>query len=244
MAHPLVHGLFLALFDIDKGSVLKHRWPADALESIPDDFFSECMLPEGAHNRSGDETTNFLNRKDGPVMYFLSVVSTRRDASLRRGALVKAIAIATPFQQLSVFRNPLTMALNSCLEGAADDLVILQQLFYSLNQVNLSFLPHPSPVSRQLMWRGVTDGTGQVRCGAPHEHQPANHTWAGECHFRGKLVELSFPLYTSPDETVIVDNPILSQLCSTLLPDQTMRLYHALIVGSLFPCGPLKKRWR
>ena len=41
----LAHSLFISVFDIDKGSVLKHRFPANALDNISDDWFAENQLP-------------------------------------------------------------------------------------------------------------------------------------------------------------------------------------------------------
>jgi hypothetical protein len=46
MELPLVHSLFLAEFDIDKGSVLKHRYPPGSLSDIPDDWFSDIQVIE------------------------------------------------------------------------------------------------------------------------------------------------------------------------------------------------------
>lgn len=90
------------------------------------------QIPEGAHGRQNDETIAFLRRPDSspsaagtaaaadrapapPPLYFLSLVASRRDASVRRGAVVKALAVATPHQYLEVFKTPLVLALDHYL---------------------------------------------------------------------------------------------------------------------------------
>lgn len=148
----LVHGLFLSEFDIDRGSQLRQRYPPGALSTVKDDWFAEMQLPEGAHNRPNDETTCFLNRQgdeeDGGLIYFLNVVSTRRVESARRGAVVKALGVASFLPHLSALRAPLVLALNAyCDHG---DESILQELFQALKTVAL---PAPvDPITQQLMW--------------------------------------------------------------------------------------------
>lgn len=68
-SNSLVHSLFVSEFDIDKGSVLRHRYPADSLieEIEGDDWLAERQLPEGVHDRSMDETWFFLQQKNNTV---------------------------------------------------------------------------------------------------------------------------------------------------------------------------------
>lgn len=103
--------VLFAEFDIDKGSTLRESFPR-AVPHYSPEFFADVMLPEGVHNRARDSTVFFLNRQsarrkpqaDEPqqpgeplreFMYCLSVVKTIHDASARRGATVKAVALCS-----------------------------------------------------------------------------------------------------------------------------------------------------
>jgi hypothetical protein len=105
-----------AEFDIDKGSTLRESYP-HAIAHYSPEFFADAMLPEGVHNREQDFTIFFLNRKQATeaaertqtaqdektaeadplkeFMYCFSVVRTHHDATVRRGASVKAVALCS-----------------------------------------------------------------------------------------------------------------------------------------------------
>lgn len=122
----LVHSLFVSEFDIDKGSVLRHRFPINSLQhEVDDDWLAERQLPEGVHDRSMDETWFFLEQKqkdekneqndesvnygagdnddnddDKSMLYVLNIVCTRRDKTVRRGARVMSLAAASKYPYL------------------------------------------------------------------------------------------------------------------------------------------------
>lgn len=103
--------VLLAEFDIDRGSTLAHVYPTpDLVQGHDDHALAELMLPDGAHARSEDWTTFFLPDKtpdaqaSAPLTYVLNLVRTKHDASVRRGALVKAIAIGSRHPCLRVFK--------------------------------------------------------------------------------------------------------------------------------------------
>lgn len=127
----------------------------------------------------------------------MSLVVSRRDASVRRGAVVKALAVATPYQYLDVFKTPLVLALDHYLAlslkrsaGAsggdlgldAAEVAVLAGFFAALNGVDLSNLPRPSGPARALMWRGVSGAAAlaaspspATSCGAsPHGNGGGN----------------------------------------------------------------------
>jgi hypothetical protein len=136
------------------------------------------MLPEGCHARSSDETIVVLRRDRKDALYLLTLVSTRRDKSVRRGAVVKALGVATPFPHfISALRAPLIIALN-LLEG--DALVnggpvgtesILLELVASLNAVDMAQMSKPTSREQGLMWRGVAESP------AAAAHRPEKWTY-------------------------------------------------------------------
>ncbi len=92
------------MVDIDKGSTLRASFPCsiDLLEQHvhrKPEFFADMMLPEGVHNREQDHTVFFIHEPNH-FQYCFSVVKTMHDASVRRGARVKAIAICSTSQVL------------------------------------------------------------------------------------------------------------------------------------------------
>ena len=223
---PLVHALILTEFDILKGSTVRHRYPEGSLAECPNDWFAEHMLPEGVHNRASDETIMFLERGAPDILYLLNVVHSRRDSSVKRGAVVKALAIATRYNHLTVFRAPLIMALDHYFDSPTVD--VLRELYDALNAVDLSQMPRPSATEQQLMRRGVA-----ARSLGSHvvTHCPSEWMWSTSCALRVSSVPLRFPLYCSPDEVVNpLDEPILTTLAATL-GDQTMRVFNAVLAG-------------
>ncbi|KAJ0394418.1 hypothetical protein P43SY_010915 [Pythium insidiosum] len=117
-----------AEFDIDKGSTLRESVPC-AIAHYSPEFFADVMLPEGVHNRQQDHTIFFLNRErvvapgdekareasDDPLqqfMYCLSVVRTHHDATVRRGARVKAVALCSRLKFAFSFKGVLEVAVS------------------------------------------------------------------------------------------------------------------------------------
>ena len=223
---PLVHALILTEFDILKGSTVRHRYPEGSLADCPNDWFAEHMLPEGVHNRASDETIMFLARDAPRIMYLLNVVHAKRDATVQRGAVVKALAIATHYNHIAAFRAPLIMALDHYFESPSID--VLRELYDTLNAVDLASMPRPSPTEQQLMRRGVTARS----LGSPvPAHCPGDWVWKTTCTLRESSVPLRFPLYCSPDEVVNpLDEAVLTTLTATL-GEQTMRVFNAVLAG-------------
>lgn len=114
---------------------------------MSDDFFANAMLPEGCHARSSDETITVLRRDQREPLYLLTLVSTRRDTSVRRGAAVKALGVATPHSHLmSSLRAPLIIALN-LLEGEVAQAMMMRAASEEENEGGVSTSPSLSSLS-------------------------------------------------------------------------------------------------
>lgn len=164
------------------------------------------MLPEGCHARSSDETITVLRRGQREPLYLLTLVSTRRDTSVRRGAAVKALGVATPHPHLvSSLRAPLIIALN-LLEGEVAQAMmraaseeeneggvsssssasehqksaaaegLLRDLLVALNDVDLSAMPLPKSETDRMLMWRGVSDNNQATHLAP-QHCPEMWTY-------------------------------------------------------------------
>ncbi|KAG9063474.1 hypothetical protein KI688_004358 [Linnemannia hyalina] len=161
MAPQHVTTILLAEFDIDQGSVLTHQYPANITSD--NHVLAELMLPDGAHLRPADWTIFFLNRAkpapwngntvaadngENPLLYVLNLVRTNHDASIRRGAAVKAMAICTTHQYLHVYKPVLLLALENYFKNPSIE--VLKTLYESVNSMQLD-PPELSPYERMIL---------------------------------------------------------------------------------------------
>ncbi|KAJ2864463.1 hypothetical protein GGH94_002915 [Coemansia aciculifera] len=149
-----VEYILLAEFDIDRGAILKHQYPRP---TGADDSYvekqAELMLPDGAHARESDWTMFFLNQKapdesgkvaaDGlPLLYVLNLVRTKHDKEVRRGAIVKAMAVCTRHRFIHIYQAILMLALENYYRAPTED--TLAELYKSANQMDLACMPQLS----------------------------------------------------------------------------------------------------
>ncbi|EMD89575.1 hypothetical protein COCC4DRAFT_125830 [Bipolaris maydis ATCC 48331] len=208
-----VEYILVASFDIDRGSIMEHQYPAAI--SGDETMLAELMLPDQAHVRSQDWTIFFLHkdttadeeerearrerrrrrkrRKDGleadndnatapaeepkdrdsdnrpeadddnqneddddddgddteseggpdpdgpPLVYVLNLVNTKQDNTVKRGAIVKAMAICTRHPFLHIYKPLLLLALEEYFRAPV--LETLASLYNALNSMDLSLLP-------------------------------------------------------------------------------------------------------
>ncbi|KAI9496916.1 docking domain of Afi1 for Arf3 in vesicle trafficking-domain-containing protein [Zychaea mexicana] len=165
-----VRYVLLAEFDIDKGASLKYQYPNET--GTDEHVLSELMLPDGAHLRAEDWTifclnqtipdldkeqdivanNNSKNNKDGeekPLLYVLNLVRTKHDATARRGAHVKAMAICTRHQFLHIYKPVLLLAMEKYFENPCAE--VLESLYKAVNSMDLSRMPNFSWHERQIL---------------------------------------------------------------------------------------------
>lgn len=164
-SYPHCSFCLVAEFDIDKGSTLSYQYPAPS--GHDEHMLAELMLPDGVHARSEDWTVFFLPehereaaaggvapnaaaRQEGgdeqgkgdsreSLYYVLNLVRTKHDNTVRRGALVKAIAVATRHPFIHIFKPALLLALDDYFRTPGLDVLI--RLFDALNSLDLSLMP-------------------------------------------------------------------------------------------------------
>ncbi|ORX72283.1 spindle pole body interacting protein [Linderina pennispora] len=146
-----VEYILLAEFDIDRGAILKHQYPRPT--GADDSHLAELMLPDGAHARESDWTMFFLNQKapdetgkvtqEGPpLLYVLNLVRTKHDKEVRRGAIVKAMAVCTRHRFIHIYQAILMLALENYYRSPTVD--TLAELFASVNAMDLTCMPQLS----------------------------------------------------------------------------------------------------
>ncbi|KAM0746057.1 spindle pole body interacting protein [Meredithblackwellia eburnea MCA 4105] len=189
---PSCHLVFLAEFDINQGSLIRHSYPTSV--GLDSHLLAEHMLPDGAHDRTDDMTVFYLNQVKGltvdpqlypssdellppldgdddeedeermfppplatdakgnqKVMYVLNVVRTQHDSTVRRGALVKALAIATYNPYIQIYRPHLIFALDLYFSSPNLGLLVLRRLYKLLNSIDHSTLPTLSHDEKRIL---------------------------------------------------------------------------------------------
>jgi Docking domain of Afi1 for Arf3 in vesicle trafficking len=201
-APKLVDHIILAEFDIDTGSTVRHKYPCP-VPGYKDDWFAEYMLPEGAHNHSLDWTVMFLNKgkhaleegegesamsaetAEAPFLYCINLVRKKDDPTVRRGAVVKAMAVCSRYHFIEMFRPLLIIALDQYYQST--DPAVLASLYDAINAADMGALPRPLPWERRLMRRGVC---GRPLGSVPAEHLPQKWTHAMSFEYGTQKVTL------------------------------------------------------
>ena len=114
----------LAEFDIDVGCVVREQYPSE-IKCRETSILSELMLPEGSHKYAEDWNLFTLHSAsedaeqlpaDAGLKYAFNMVRNKRDTNVRRGAIVKAIAVVTTADQLDLLW-PVKPLLRDALEA-------------------------------------------------------------------------------------------------------------------------------
>lgn len=90
-----------------------------------------------------DDSDGEANAVDGPpLVYVLNLVNTKQDSSVKRGAIVKAMAICTRHSFLHIYKPLLLLALQQYF--AKPDVETLASLYDAVNSMDLSLMPRLS----------------------------------------------------------------------------------------------------
>ncbi|ORY79505.1 docking domain of Afi1 for Arf3 in vesicle trafficking-domain-containing protein [Protomyces lactucae-debilis] len=169
MGQVHVEYLLVAEFDIDRGPTIAHQYPE--VLSRESNVLAELMLPDQTHVRSEDWTIFFLQRNaiagdpllkinehsesstedsaEDNLLYVLSLVNTKHDKSVKRGAQVKALAIVTRHAYLHVYKPVLLLALDEYYKNPT--LSTLEVLYQSVNAMDLSAMPKLNELEKLIL---------------------------------------------------------------------------------------------
>jgi hypothetical protein len=184
-SHPVCEYIVLSEFDITTGSTVRYQYPSD-VPGVTPDWLAEHCIPEGIHARENDATYLFINRS-GPILedtlqeevddkpkgrkgdhflYGINVARTKKDDTVKRGAVVKSLAVFSKWSFVESFKWVLSKGLETLFEAksetvpedntfASPALDTLRALHSAFNAMDITGLPLPTVLERQLMHRNV-----------------------------------------------------------------------------------------
>ncbi|CAN0338931.1 unnamed protein product, partial [Phaeothamnion confervicola] len=160
--------------------------------------------------------------RTGPFLYCINLVRKKDDPTVRRGAVVKAMAVCSRYHFIEMFRPLLIIALDAYYQTL--DPAVLKSLYDALNAADMSQVPRPTPWERGLMRRGVAL---RPLGATPVEHLQQKWTHTMSFDYGIQAVQAIIPLHTSPDETVTPSLTLLVRVFGAA----TMRIYNAVLTG-------------
>ncbi|RHZ66015.1 hypothetical protein CDV55_103442 [Aspergillus turcosus] len=136
--------------DEDSTKAKKKRRKRAKAEGNPD---------QEADDNSQDEDTDAFTEESSdeeddsgegpPLMYVLNLVNTKQDNTVRRGAVVKAMAICTRHSFLHIYKPLLLLALEDYFKSPYPE--TLATLYNAVNEMDLSLMPKLSLLERQIL---------------------------------------------------------------------------------------------
>ncbi|UKZ63680.1 uncharacterized protein TrAtP1_004905 [Trichoderma atroviride] len=120
--------------------------PEGETESEEDSEGSEDDLDEDDDESSDDEPDG---AEGPPLIYVLNLVNTKHDKTVKRGAIVKAMAICTRHPFLHIYKPLLLLALEEYYKSPVPE--TLSMLYDAVNNMDLSLMPRLSLLERNLL---------------------------------------------------------------------------------------------
>ncbi|KAF2089270.1 spindle pole body interacting protein, partial [Saccharata proteae CBS 121410] len=278
-----VEYILVAGFDIDRGSVMEHQYPAPI--SGNENMLAELMLPDQAHMRKQDWTIFFLHKdttaeeeerearrerrrrrklreeghedagaegedgaEDGdsfddgeetdeegfegpPLVYVLNLVNTKQDNTVKRGAVVRAMAICTRHSFLHIYKPLLLLALDEYFRSPVPE--TLASLYDALNSMDLSLMPKLSFLERNILQASTSTDMfiekfeqmivqRQAEEAAAHNLALTKTDSAGGSPLRNKINKYTLPRDTHEFESKVEYNgiPVPVKVPTAISPEQ------------------------
>lgn len=118
---------------------------SDGYGDRADDYDEEQWEIEDDDDESEDQVT-----QDGPpLVYVLNLVNTKQDNTVKRGAVVKAMAICTRHSFLHIYKPLLLLALE--MYFANPQVETLASLYEAVNSMDLSLLPRLNFLEKSIL---------------------------------------------------------------------------------------------
>ncbi|GAA5958013.1 hypothetical protein JCM21900_004745 [Sporobolomyces salmonicolor] len=119
-------------------------WTVFYLNQVPALTVDPSLLtstPEGAEAsaKGKGRAVDAGGAKDDGLLYVMSLVRTKKDASVRRGALVKALAVATRNPYIQIYKPILLLALEDYF--STPSISVLARLYTAINSMETPTLP-------------------------------------------------------------------------------------------------------
>ena len=191
-----------------------------SVKAMPAEVEEEAAEEEN-NTSTGTSATTTTATTEPPFLYCLNLVRTRKDNSVNRGAVVKAVAICSPYP----FFQSLKKILIFCLDAIYQlDVDILPHLFRSMNETMLRSQMPPSSLLQRAVLRSTLLLSSASKVGGPVCEQTVHFRLDGyggrkddddddggssvkrssseqraKVAFNHRTVPIVFPLYLEPD---------------------------------------------
>lgn len=238
----------VAEFDIDKGSVLRHQYPEPlgikeshlAEEMLPEGAHLRetdwtVFFLEDKNGGVGPVRLEFFGsqRENNEVMdppakaeiqtrqthyCCLNLVRTKKDPRVRRGAVVRSLAIVTPYRFYNHFKPVLELALDQYFDTPGVE--VLEKLYTQMNKMDFSHTTSLSEqekaVERALLLRASEKG-----------QLVSDHSQAVVAKFEwdDKELEVNVPMLNDEDE--VTEASLINLI--KMFKENTMKIFNALI---------------
>ncbi|KAJ5486632.1 hypothetical protein N7530_000932 [Penicillium desertorum] len=142
-----------------------------------------------------------------PLMYVLNLVNTKQDNTVRRGAVVKAMAICTRHSFLHIYKPLLLLALEDYFKSPFPE--TLASLYDAVNAMDLSLMPKMSILERHILQSSNTKDMFLEKFEQMIRQREEEELQDGECPPSPKKVSrYALPRDTHEYESKVVYNDI------------------------------------
>ncbi|KAI9839146.1 MAG: hypothetical protein M1819_003139 [Sarea resinae] len=100
-------------------------------------------------DESSDSDAIYEGAEGPPLIYVLNLVNTKQDSTVKRGAIVKAMAICTRHSFLHIYKPLLLLALEEYFKAPHPD--TLASLYDAVNSMDLSLMPRLTHLERYIL---------------------------------------------------------------------------------------------
>ncbi|KKK15132.1 hypothetical protein P175DRAFT_0556054 [Aspergillus ochraceoroseus IBT 24754] len=128
----------------------KKKKKSDPAKHGEDDETSDSLEDGSGETTEEEQSSDDEDAGEGPpLMYVLNLVNTKQDNTVKRGAVVKAMAICTRHSFLHIYKPILLLALEDYFKSPYPE--TLASLYNAVNAMDLSLLPRLSMLERQIL---------------------------------------------------------------------------------------------
>ncbi|KAL3454760.1 docking domain of Afi1 for Arf3 in vesicle trafficking-domain-containing protein [Aspergillus insuetus] len=129
----------------------KKKRKDDLPDATSDDGEGENDLDDESEELTeGEQSSDEEDGGEGPpLMYVLNLVNTKQDNTVKRGAVVKAMAICTRHSFLHIYKPILLLALEDYFKSPYPE--TLETLYNAVNAMDLSLMPRLNLLERQIL---------------------------------------------------------------------------------------------
>jgi len=175
-------------------------------------------------------------------LYCLNRVTNLKDDSVRRGAVVKALALCSTNHYIHVYKPLLVLALDVILKSPEREVEVLKELYTALNGVDLTRMPRLNEYQRLVLRNSQKDKQKQE--------------FEISFNFLSAPIKIKIPLTTSPDEVgeqqiialiqkfqagiMSIFNAVLSEKRVLFLSDGSTEELCSYVLATVAMMSPLK----